>query len=262
MKRTWTDENIELLKENYVNMDTNVLAQLLGKSRQAVRDKANSLGIKRGRSKTWTQEENEYMRKHYPTTPIKECVDYLNRSEKSIYMQAKLLGIKKDKDYLSSLFREKMNSVFVQNMYKKGNIPLNKGVPMSKEKYEKCKETFFKKGGDPPNTNPEGDGAVTFRRNKDWYCYNVRISKGVWIPLHRYVWQQVNGPIPKGFIVTFKNGDYRDCRIDNLELMSRADNMRRNSLHNYPEDLKSAIQIKAGFNRKLNKIIKKYESQN
>lgn len=260
--RTWTNEHIAFLTENYGKMSIAEIAEHLGKTACATKTKALNIGLRTGRNKFWSGEENEYLRKYYPTTFMKDMCEYLGRSEKSIYMQAKLLGIKKDKDVLHKWHKDNVPKSFLENRYKKGDIPHNKGVPMGEEKYEKCKGTMFKKGQTPKNTHPDGDGAITFRRNKDWHCYNVRISKGKWIPLHRYVWQEVNGAIPKGFIVTFKNGDYHDCRIENLELMSRADNMRRNSFRNYPPEVRQMIATKGGFNRKLNKIIKEYEQKN
>lgn len=38
------------------------------------------------------------------------------------------------------------------------------------------------------------------------------------IPVHRIVWRMFKGPIPKGLIVTHKNGDLADNRLANLEL--------------------------------------------
>lgn len=36
-----------------------------------------------------------------------------------------------------------------------------------------------------------------------------------------------NGVIPNGYVVRFKNGNTIDCRIDNLELVSRAEHATR-----------------------------------
>lgn len=253
--KTWTAEHIEYLTSNYGKIAIIEMAQHLVKSYSAIKTKATKLGL--AKPKFWKESEIEYLRVNYPTTFIKEMCEYLGRSEKSIYLQAFLMGLKKDKEYLRQYYQKNMSQGFINNQKKKGDIPHNKGVPMSKDKYEKCRHTMFKKGHIPHNANKEGDGAITLR-NKDDYkarVFNIRLSLGKWVPLHRYIWEQVYGPIPKGFIVAFKNG-YTDCRIENLELMSRADNMRRNSMHNYPIELREMIHVKRGFNRKLNKIIK------
>ena len=47
--------------------------------------------------------------------------------------------------------------------------------------------------------------------------------------VHREVWSECKGPIPKGYIVHHKNGDKTDNRLENLELMSAADHCRHHS---------------------------------
>ena len=41
--------------------------------------------------------------------------------------------------------------------------------------------------------------------------------------LHRTIWEEHKGPIPKGHVVHHLNGDKVDNRIDNLSLMSQAE---------------------------------------
>ena len=43
---------------------------------------------------------------------------------------------------------------------------------------------------------------------------------------HRVVWEKAHGPIPPGMVVHHKNHDKRDNRLENLELMSRAEHAR------------------------------------
>ena len=45
-----------------------------------------------------------------------------------------------------------------------------------------------------------------------------------YILLHRLVWMAVNGEIPGGLEINHKNGNKRDNRIDNLELLTHAGN--------------------------------------
>lgn len=56
----------------------------------------------------------------------------------------------------------------------------------------------------------------------------------------------------EGHRVYFINGDKRDIRIENLALISDADNMRRNSLHNQPREIRQIIQLRGALNRKIN----------
>ena len=73
----------------------------------------------------------------------------------------------------------------------------------------------------------------------------------------RYIWEQHNGPIPKGSVVSFKDGNKLNCDIDNLFLTTQEEIMLRNSLHNYPElrDVNRLI-------KKLKKRIQDAEKQN
>jgi hypothetical protein len=75
----------------------------------------------------------------------------------------------------------------------------------------------FKKGNRPACA--KYDGCIVIRKAKDRQYKWVRISPGKWQQLHRYVWEQENGPIPERHTIRFINGDSLDVRIDNLELV-------------------------------------------
>jgi hypothetical protein len=69
----------------------------------------------------------------------------------------------------------------------------------------------------------EGNGYITFHFYKD--------GKQKHPLAHRVVWQAFNGPIEKGLEVNHKNGCKYDNRLDNLELLTRSENM----LHGFRE---------------------------
>jgi hypothetical protein len=48
-----------------------------------------------------------------------------------------------------------------------------------------------------------------------------------WRNLARLVWERAHGPIPAGMVVCRRNGEVADCRLENLELISRAESARR-----------------------------------
>ena len=71
--------------------------------------------------------------------------------------------------------------------------------------------------------------------------------------MHLIVWEAANGPLPEGHAVAFVNGDKSDIRFENLVLVSRADLMRRNTLHRLPKELAHAYQLIGAVNRKINR---------
>ena len=87
----------------------------------------------------------------------------------------------------------------------------------------------FKKGHLPQTTAPEGDHTVRCRLdNRQQPQLMIRLKLGHWDYLSRYVWQTFFGPIPATRLVTFIDSDSLNCHPDNLRLMSRQQNMRRN----------------------------------
>ena len=56
----------------------------------------------------------------------------------------------------------------------------------------------------------------------------IKLPDGTTKLEHRLVWEQHYGPIPPGGVIHHKNGDGRDNRVENLELMQRASH---SSLH-------------------------------
>lgn len=132
--------------------------------------------------------------------------------------------------------------------YKKGQIPWNKGV--SYHAGGRSCETQFKKGNTPPNTLY--DGAITVRIDSRGVPVKmIRLAPKKWEYLARYTWKQHHGEIPVGHNIIHIDGDTMNCNIENLACISRRENMRRNSIVNYPPELRSTIHSLS----KLKKVI-------
>jgi hypothetical protein len=78
-------------------------------------------------------------------------------------------------------------------------------------------------------------------------------AAGRWRAVHLVEWEKVHGPLPAGHALAFKNGDKTDRRLDNLECITRAALMARNSVHNLPKPLKQAVQLLGALNRQIRK---------
>lgn len=178
----------------------------------------------------WTPAEQAYLRANYAHVCSKEIASYLQRSVGSIYNQAAKLGLKKSIAFLNTPNSGRHNLIAAgkAHRFKKGHNPWNAG----RTGVRVCPQTEFKKGDLPHNTL--FDGAITIREARSIktgvvtkYKY-IRIAKSKWELLHRYAWKQAYGPIPKGHIITFKDGDTMNCAITNLACISKAENAMRN----------------------------------
>ncbi len=126
--------------------------------------------------------------------------------------------------------------------FKKGRPAPNKGQKMSLGMYEKCKATMFRKGHIPANHRPVGSERI----NVCGYT-EVKIKEPkTWRLKHQIVWEEHHGPIPKGKIVIFLNGNKQDIRIDNLALIDKKVNVRLNQngmRYEEPEITRAAIAV-------------------
>jgi len=179
--------------------------------------------------------------------PMKQIAHYLGRAGVTPRQRLHLLGYKVPK-HIASAFAESA-------LIKKGNVPFNKGKKMSTwmpaKSIRKTQQTRFKKGNLPVNT--KHDGCITIRKDKAGRPYqHIRLAQAKWVMLHRYVWENVNGPIPTGLMVRFKDGNTLNCHPSNLQLVNRQGNMVLNSVHRYPEEIKQTIRKIAVLHRKIN----------
>jgi hypothetical protein len=196
----------------------------------------------------WKPHEIELLKQHYSDKAIKELCEILKRSERSIYSQANLLGLKKSDEHIKKLLEleaERLRSFGNKSRFQKGNKPWNKDV----KGYMGANVTSFKKGNKPHNTRKVGDTRI----DEDGFLL-VKIADKQWIRKEILIWESVHGKVPQGYVVRVKNPALNKYDINNLMLISFAENMRLNTIHRYPEDLKKTIKALS----KLNKTIKKY----
>lgn len=177
-----------------------------------------------------------------------------------MFEPAKGYEIKKtcSKECYSVFMRGKMSDSFKETQFKKGHKTFNKGVAqdlwMSKESQKKCSKTHIQHQptAASPLSKEEGiylphntlrKGMVVKRsttkrtgKNKGKVETNYYIN----IDWHgnrkpnnlykKYLWELYNQmDLPKGYVVTTIDGDPDNLIIENLEIISRAELLRRNS---------------------------------
>jgi len=208
--------------------------------------------------KMWTKDEIDILSRMYPDHFAKEIAEILGRGVSSIHCMAGKLGLKCTEEKIRRSGLISCNHPHcVAARYNKGHIPDNKGKKMSPEIYAKLQQSMFKVGHRPFNHREIGSERI----NKDGYIEIKVAEPSKWRCKHRVIWEQHNGEIPKGFNVQFKNHNPLDCRIENLYLISRAEQLRTENSYiaRYPKELQDVIRLKGAINRQINKIEKNGE---
>jgi hypothetical protein len=194
---------------------------------------------------------NDIIRERYPFEPTKKIADDLGLSESSVYNRAFAMGVKKDPVYLRSTQFPPGYLGGKATQFKKGTAPPNKGQKMSTEVYQKVAKTMFKKGTVPPNTQPIG--TIHQRRDTGGKMYQyIKLADCNWQLLNRYTWEQHNGPIPKGMVVVYKDGNYLNNDINNLLMITKKENMARNTIQRLPKELQQVMRLKCKLIKKIN----------
>jgi len=86
-------------------------------------------------------------------------------------------------------------------------------------------------------------GYECYRRvGKTGYVYIKVSDDAKMVMKHRWVWEQAHGEIPEGYNIAFRDGDTRNCSLDNLELVSREDHARRTIEKETPEVRKARCE--------------------
>lgn len=203
----------------------------------------------------WTQEEIDILSRLYPNHYAREIAGILGRGISSIHCKARALGIESSREKIQRTGYEASKSpASIAARFQNGSVPLNKGKKVSPEIYAKMQPTMFKKGQTPVNHRDVGSERV----NVDGYIEIKVAEPNRWRLKHRLIWEQVNGAIPKGFNVQFKNHNRKDCRIENLYLISKAEQMaKENSFWaKYPKEIQEIIHLKGVVNRAIHKVEK------
>lgn len=152
----------------------------------------------------------------------------------------------------------KLQSGIVGGQFVKGQTSFNKGKKwseyISEEGQRNSRKTTFKKGNIPANRRPIGSERITKR---DGVLIKFRDGHKTrnWMPKSRYIYEKANGKIPKGHKVIFADGNNRNFDLDNLVLVSNAEEliMNRNNLFKKDAELTKAGVAVAKLLDKANK---------
>lgn len=210
--------------------------------------------------KQWTNEEDRILAEHYPYTSSAELCELLSCNVHILYKRVERLGIKKAPGFMSSFISgrfQRGERRAPETQFKPGQKPWSTGKKIGTR--GRSGETQFKKGTVPHNYVPVG----TEKINVHGYVL-VKISDSGtqwerWAFKHRLTWEQAHGPIPDGHLVNFKDSNRKNCALENLELVTRAEHASRHGINTYPKELRELMQLRGAITRQINKKEKEHE---
>lgn len=149
--------------------------------------------------------------------------------------------------------------------FQKGHTPWCKGKKLSAEQkknmlqpgntlWSKRKKVVgFKKGVAQAYREI---GSEKVQAGKHGYILVKVADPSVWRLKQRVVFENHFGPIPIGLIITFRDGDVRNCKPENLCLKSRKQLMDLNTVHYYGPDMFKVFMAMGRLTRELKKHAK------
>lgn len=205
----------------------------------------------------WTDAEVALLRQHYATRLTADLAAELGRPIQRVLAKANNLGLRKTRELIAATARERMADPKHggrASQFKPGAVPVNKGIKHPPGWAPgRMAEAQFKPGNQPYTTLPIG----SYRIHEGYLERKVSNAKGNaskrWHGVQRLVWEAANGPTPPGHVVVFRPGRHstvlEQITLDAVELISRAELMRRNTRHNYGPEINELISLRARITR-------------
>lgn len=208
----------------------------------------------------WSDADTALLRDRFPHVKTGELVAVLGRKYAAIANKAHQMGLSKTAEFYASAASGHGNLERGANFrFAPGLTPWNKG-----QHYQaggRSADTQFKGG----KLNGRAAQLVlpvgSYRINGDGYldrkfsdqpgAQNKR-----WRAAHLLIWEEANGPLPKGSVVVFKPGKQTtnpdEILLENVELVTRQELMHRNSMHRFPKEISDLCRLRGVLNRKIN----------
>ena len=172
------------------------------------------------------------LRKRYPNSPTSDIAKALDRKIKAVYQKAIQLGLRKSAAYLESPHACRLrrgDNIGASFRFLRGHVPANKGLRRPGWGPGRMKDTQFRKGEMAGAARKKWVPVGTEVVDADGYRKRkvsddrTKPSRFNWKFLHVIEWEGHHGAVPPGHAICFRNGDKSDIRVENLELVRRAE---------------------------------------
>lgn len=181
-----------------------------------------------------SEEELNYLKQIYKGRYVKDVTAMINEKFNANHTCKEIENYKRTRGLRSGL----------DCRFKKGNVPYNAGT----KGISKANSGSFKKGNKPSNSKPIG--YESYSRG----YWEVKVGEpNIWELKHRIIWEQHNGKIPEGYLVTFLDGNTSNFELSNLALISQNENKIMNKMKLRKED-KELTQAGVNIARIISKI--------
>lgn len=97
-KRTWTQEEIDYIRENYGKISGQEIADHLGINRRLLVTEAQRHGIRSPRNRDWKSSDLRILRERFPTGDLSQLSKDLGRTLPAIKAKARQLGLRRKKE--------------------------------------------------------------------------------------------------------------------------------------------------------------------
>lgn len=201
-KIIWYLDELVFIKKNFDKLTASEMLDHINSNRQEkvgmsrFRAKYRELKLqKQQRPDLWLDRETQFLLNNYNKMGNVKIADYLNKfnnrsrdfTPKIIWKKMKLMKIKRTDKELAMIKQKNIETGSYARTGKKHHLYIHEGTIVIRYK-------------------------IKSRRKYKWIKH-----EGKMVNLHRLVWEQNFGPIPKGHKIYFKDGNTMNCKPENLE---------------------------------------------
>ncbi len=208
-----TKELVELVNATFSDADFTESKMRAYKKNHKLKSET-PVGLPKGHaSAIFPQPVVDYILAHYRSCSYKEMAERLNNEFSTAYKASQI----------NSFYGNHHLNSGLDGRFQKGHVSCNKGRKGCCARG--CEKSWFIKGHIPTNHKPVGSERID---SKDGYHLVKTAEPNVWELKHRVLWESVNGPIPRGYALIFLDGNKDNITLENLALVTLAENARLN----------------------------------
>lgn len=209
-KITFTKDELQYIRDHYEYTTNADMARHLGRKQTLVRTNMYAMGLYRQELEYWTEEQAAYLRENFRTMGDTEIAEYFDEkyakekgwTKKHIEKKRRQLRLKRTKAEIKAIHQR--------------NVDMGKFSQCAIKRWEK--------------TGQAAEGTIRYwNANNSKKTFPVIKVGGKWIHYARYRWEQLHGPLPKGFNIVFLDGNQYNLDDNNLGKLTNAELSRFNA---------------------------------